>query len=204
MKPNIHAELSVQKYGGDESDYQKIHDWFDQTKAHHADMRHRAILHNSWGIFLCEQFFGTYIVNSDGKRVQVRDIGEDHVLQDLGRIPALTEFLSLFPIETISKFSQPKRKTKSISISDAFKKMPKMFEHGKGQVEDTVEEAFKKLSKEKEVLEDIDKLIDTPEEQIKEDDFFQPMEDGTTELQPDAFDDVDDEDDNWGRQGILD
>jgi len=79
-----------------------------------------------------------------------------------------------------------------------------MFEHGKGQVEDTVEEAFKKLSKEKEVLEDIDKLIDTPEEQIKEDDFFQPMEDGTTELQPDAFDDVDDEDDNWGRQGILD
>jgi len=74
MKPYIHAELSVNKYGGKISDYIEIHNWFDQTKAHHADMRHRAILHNSWGIFLCEQKFGVAITNSVGKVEQVRDI----------------------------------------------------------------------------------------------------------------------------------
>lgn len=57
MKPYLHGAVSVKKWGGKEEDYQKIHDWFDQTKAHFPDMRHRAILHSSFGIFLCEQVF---------------------------------------------------------------------------------------------------------------------------------------------------
>ena len=48
MKPWIHAENSVKKFGGIPEDYLKIHDWFDQTKAHFPDMRHRAILHSSF------------------------------------------------------------------------------------------------------------------------------------------------------------
>lgn len=118
MKPNIHAELSVHKYGGQEKDYQEIHDFFDQTKAHHADMRHRAILHNSWGIFMCEKVFGTYIINSDGKKVQVRDIAEDHVIQDMGFIPSLSYFLDLFPIEKINKFSRNKKEPVIVSIEE--------------------------------------------------------------------------------------
>ena len=117
MKPFDHAQLSVKKYGGLETDYQKIHDFFDQTKAHHADMRHRAILHNSWGIFLCEQFFGPTITNSDGKEISVRDIGEDHVMQDLGRIPSLDEMISLIPISEIHKLSVQSTK-KKLSFSD--------------------------------------------------------------------------------------
>lgn len=117
MKPFDHAQLSVKKYGGLEQDYQRIHDFFDQTKAHHADMRHRVILHNSWGIFLCEQFFGTTITNSDGKEISVRDIGEDHVMQDLGRIPSLDEMISLVPITEISKLSVEKT-TKRFSFGD--------------------------------------------------------------------------------------
>lgn len=89
MKPMIHSKNSVHKFGGKEEDYQKIHDWFDQTKAHVAEMKHRIFLHNSFGIFLCEQQFGTYIVNSDGNKIGVRDIGEQHVLEDLGFIPSL-------------------------------------------------------------------------------------------------------------------
>jgi hypothetical protein len=118
MKPFDHAQLSVKKYGGTENDYQKIHDFFDQTKAHHADMRHRAILHNSWGIFLCEQFFGTTITNSDGHEISVRDIAEDHVLQDLGRIPSLDEMINLIPITEIDKLSKNETKNRKLSFND--------------------------------------------------------------------------------------
>lgn len=60
-------------------------------------MRHRAILHNSFGIYLCEQQFGTNIINSDGKTVSVRDIGEQHVIDDMGRIPTLQDYLQDMP-----------------------------------------------------------------------------------------------------------
>jgi len=56
-------------------------------------MRHRAILHNSFGIFLAERIFGTTVTNAAGQRVAVRDVAERHVMEDLGFIPSLDEFL---------------------------------------------------------------------------------------------------------------
>lgn len=97
MKPYLHGLNTVKKYGGKPEDYQAIHDWFDQTKAHHPDMRHRAILHSSFGIFLCEQVFGINITNSDGKLVSVRDIGEQHVIDDMGTIPTIQDYLKDMP-----------------------------------------------------------------------------------------------------------
>lgn len=99
MKPFVHAKNSARRWGGAPEDYQAIHDWFDQTKAALPDMRHRAILHSAFGIFLCEQQFGTTITNSDGHKVSVRDIGEDHVVEDLGFIPTLERWLQHLPIE---------------------------------------------------------------------------------------------------------
>lgn len=88
--PSIHAKSSAQKYGGQWQDYLAIHEFFDQTKAFCADARHRMILHNSFGIFLCEQMFGSTIINSDGKDVPVRLIAEQHVQEDFGGfIPTL-------------------------------------------------------------------------------------------------------------------
>jgi hypothetical protein len=111
MKPLIHAKKSAHKFGGEVADYIEIHNWFDQTKAHIADSRHRLVLHNSFGIFLCEQVFGEivqtnsgefkrmpYITNSVGKQVCVRDIAEQHVLDDLGEIPTLGECLQHTPV----------------------------------------------------------------------------------------------------------
>lgn len=97
MKPYVHAVSSANKFGGKLEDYLKIHDWFDQTKGHIGDNRHRAILHNSFGIFLAEQVFGHVIVNSEGKQVSVRDIGEQHVTEDLGAIPTISDYLSELP-----------------------------------------------------------------------------------------------------------
>ena len=73
----------------------------DHTKAHVPDMRHRCLLHNSWGIYLCEQIFGTTITNSDGQLISVRDIAEQHVIDDLGRIPTLAECLEGMPISDL-------------------------------------------------------------------------------------------------------
>ena len=94
MKPYIHAKNSVKRYGGIIEDYIAIHNWFDSSKAAYAVFGHRAILHNTFGIFLAEQLFGTTLTNSDGKIISVRDIGEDHVKEDCGgRIPTIEDWV---------------------------------------------------------------------------------------------------------------
>jgi alpha/beta superfamily hydrolase len=94
MKPWIHSRNSVRRYGGKEEDYLPIHDWFDQTKAAYPDVKHRAILHHSFGIYICEQVFGTTLTNSDGKVISVRDVAEDHVKEDFGGvIPTIEHWL---------------------------------------------------------------------------------------------------------------
>lgn len=99
MKPYIHAINSAKRYGGIPEDYIKIHNFFDSTKAAWADVRHRAILHSSFGIFIVEQVFGTTITNSEGKVVNVRDIGEDHVVEDCGKIPSIENWLDKLPLQ---------------------------------------------------------------------------------------------------------
>jgi hypothetical protein len=95
-----HSLSSAKKYGGEWEDYMEIHEWFDQTKAHVADARHRMVLHNSFGIFLCEQVFGEVLTRkSDGKKVPVRFIGEQHVTEDLRHIPSLDKCLSSMTIK---------------------------------------------------------------------------------------------------------
>jgi hypothetical protein len=94
MKPLIHSKNSVKKWGGDLEDYLPIHTWFDESKSHYADRRHRALRHHAQGIFECEQKFGYYITNTDNIKVAVRDIREQHVLEDLNCIPSLQDWLS--------------------------------------------------------------------------------------------------------------
>ena len=94
MKPLLHANISVKAHGGHVDDYLPIHNFIDSSKACMPDMRHRAILHSSFGCYLAEQVFGTYITNSDGKRVSTRDIAEEHIIQDLGFIPTVEKYLN--------------------------------------------------------------------------------------------------------------
>jgi hypothetical protein len=93
MKPHIHAKNSVRNHGGKPEDYQAIHDFIDSSKAAVPDMRHRAVLHSAFGIFIVEKAFGVTLTNSDGRVVSVRDIAEEHVIEDLGRIPTLQDYL---------------------------------------------------------------------------------------------------------------
>lgn len=100
MKPLIHAKISVKTYGGKVEDYLPIHNFIDSSKASMPDVRHRAILHSSFGCYLAEQVFGTYFKNSDGKDVSVRDVAEEHIIQDLGFLPSMEKWLNTMPIET--------------------------------------------------------------------------------------------------------
>jgi hypothetical protein len=91
--PYHHALSSVRKWGGQVDDYLPIHSWFDATKAVLADFRHRALRHHAEGIFLCERFFGVTLTNSNGRSIPVRWVGEQHVREDLGRIPTAADWL---------------------------------------------------------------------------------------------------------------
>lgn len=105
MKPLDHALKSERRYGGVYTDYIDVHEFLDMSKAAHPDMRHRAILHNSLGPFIAVQVFGRTITNRDGKVIDVRQICEDHIIEDLGRLPTVSEFLDLIPISEIGKFA---------------------------------------------------------------------------------------------------
>ena len=92
-KPLIHAKSSARKFGGKAEDYLAIHDCMDSSKSVEASAKHRLVFHSAFGIFIIEKIFGHTIKNSDGKDISVRDIAEQHVLEDLGFIPSLNDYL---------------------------------------------------------------------------------------------------------------
>lgn len=96
-KPWIHAESSARRFGGKPEAYIEIHNLMDSSKGAICDNRHRALTHNSWFLStILERIFGVTITNSAGKKISVRDIGEQHVSEDFrGRfIPSAQDFLA--------------------------------------------------------------------------------------------------------------
>lgn len=116
IKPLIHAKISVKRHGGSVEDYMPIHDFIDSSKAAVPDMRHRAILHSSFGCYLVEQVFGTHFKNSDGKDVSTRDIAEEHIIDDLGFIPTVDKWLD--NMELKPWMSGAAKKRRKISLID--------------------------------------------------------------------------------------
>lgn len=103
-KPWIHSKNSAKKFGGEPSDYMSIHNLMDSSKGAIGDNRHRALTHNSWFIGAdgpLEKIFGPVIINSDGREVSVRDIGEQHILEDFGMrfIPTAQDYLQEMEIK---------------------------------------------------------------------------------------------------------
>lgn len=122
-KPWVHAKNSARKFGGKPEDYIEIHNLMDSSKSCMADNRHRALTHNSWFIGAggpLERIFGNVIKNSSGKEVSVRDIGEQHILEDFGMkfIPTAQDYLQ--ELEFKSWMNNGKE-----SVPDSFKKIEK-------------------------------------------------------------------------------
>jgi hypothetical protein len=89
--PLVHAERSARQWGGTPDDYLRIHSWFDATRGHLPDNRHRLVLHHSFGVLLAEQVFGPAVQLADGRRAFVREIAAQHVRDDLGGLPTLAD-----------------------------------------------------------------------------------------------------------------
>ncbi len=96
-KPWIHSLSSAKKFGGVPEDYMDIHNLMDSSKSTIADSRHRALTHNSWFLsVILEKIFGSVRTNSAGKIYSVRDVGEQHVLEDFAQrfIPSAQDYLA--------------------------------------------------------------------------------------------------------------
>lgn len=93
----VHAQASARHFGGKPEDYIAIHEWIDQFKSTFGDVRHRAMLHHAKGPWMAQEVFGHVIEVEleDGKtkKVLVRDIAENHIVEDLGCIPSPGDWL---------------------------------------------------------------------------------------------------------------
>jgi hypothetical protein len=116
MKPFIHAQITKHKYGGKVEDYIAIHNFIDSPKIAYPNIKHRAILHNSFGCYLVEQIFGITLVNSDNRTVSTRDIAEQHIIDDLGYIPTVEDWLENLEIK--DWMSAPVTRTKTLNLKD--------------------------------------------------------------------------------------
>lgn len=95
-KPHKHADADVVRWGGKREDYEAIHDLMDSSKQCCADNRHRVATHNIWFVHnILPRIFGSTIINSSGREVSVKDIGEYHLNDDFrGRfIPTLQDYI---------------------------------------------------------------------------------------------------------------
>lgn len=111
MNSWYHAVSSARKWGGTPEDYLAIHEKIDSSKKIIADARHRALYHHAEGIWLMQEIFGRILEvpvrpKEGGIRIPerilqipVRLIAEQHVLEDLGRIPSVADYYKNLPLE---------------------------------------------------------------------------------------------------------
>ena len=114
MKSFNHCKSSVKYFNGCELDYIDIHSWFDESKDHYADIRHRALRHHTQGIKECVKQFGITITNSDGIKIPVRSIAEQHIREDVGFIPTVQDWLK--EIRPRAWMSSTKRVVKKMNL----------------------------------------------------------------------------------------
>src|SRR5271154_1054991 len=126
-KPWIHAERSAKKHGGKPEDYIKIHNLMDSSKGTIADSRHRAMTYNAWFVgTILEQVFGVTMTNSEGKVISVREIGEQHVLEDyrMRFIPSAQDFLQEMEVKEwmVAGYGEPPSSAKKLFKDRKIKK----------------------------------------------------------------------------------
>lgn len=96
----VHAQASARHFGGEPEDYIAIHEWIDQFKKLVGDITHRQYLHNTAGPWMAQEVFGRTITNSDGKKINVRDICENHIVEDLGWLPSPADWSACLTCKT--------------------------------------------------------------------------------------------------------
>ena len=97
--PYHHALSSAKRFGGSPDDYLELHQWFDATKTHLADARHRLLRHHSLGIFIAEQKSRVKLLSSSHRHVPLRPVAEQHVQEDFSFIPSVAQCFANFTVQ---------------------------------------------------------------------------------------------------------
>lgn len=138
MKPFLHARGSVSRWGGKPEDYMAIHDFIDSSKATMPDVRHRALYHHALGCYLVERIFGHTFINSDGREVSTRDVAEHHIIEDMGFLPSVEDWIDGLPLAPwhggISRMPKDQRPKSFAEVRAETRKrvLDILFEHGHG------------------------------------------------------------------------
>lgn len=111
-----HALSSVKRWGGVLDDYIKVHEYLDASKEFHGDFRHRALRHHAQGIYECERFFGRTLTLSTGRVIPVKWVAEQHVTEDLGFIPSLSDWL--IHIQPQKWMNRPRKLSKELESNE--------------------------------------------------------------------------------------
>ena len=106
MKPLQHALISAKTYGGNWKDYIEIHNFLDSSKATCAHFKHRFLLHHAEGIELGVRIFGETFVNGENRKVPVRQLLTDHLVEDLGKVATIDDWARDLVPDRSSKFYQ--------------------------------------------------------------------------------------------------
>jgi hypothetical protein len=93
---HIHSASSVRRFGGEINDYIAIHQKMDCSKAYISHNGHRALTHHTFWIHeVMIPIFGYTIKISNGRDICVKDICEQHILEDFGMkyIPTAQDYI---------------------------------------------------------------------------------------------------------------
>lgn len=99
----MHALAAARKWGGTPELYLPIEEFIDSSKMVIGDVRHRSLYHHTLGTWLCQQIFGVTLAvpreHGEPKRIPVRLIAEQHILEDLGWLPSPADYIDGMPLK---------------------------------------------------------------------------------------------------------
>lgn len=82
MIPEIHAENSIKRWGGNREDFERfkeIHQFMDSSKAAVSDNRHRFLNHNSWFVVnVLPRLFGDHVKVTIDREGNIKTKGYEH------------------------------------------------------------------------------------------------------------------------------
>lgn len=82
--PHYHALSSVRKFKCNYQSALDIHNFFDSSKACYANIQHRSILHNDFGVSVALKIFGDTELN--------QLICQQHLIEDTSRTPSVDDW----------------------------------------------------------------------------------------------------------------
>lgn len=92
---HYHCISSANGYGGQPEDYTAIHKWMDRGRTGTNRLLHRMLAHHTQGIADAVALFGDTITISTGRKVPTSLLAEQHIVEDLGFVPTLDDYLEL-------------------------------------------------------------------------------------------------------------